>query len=83
MGDSLVSAGNAFPAFWNVMGNTVDLIARRFGSYRGLTSSLELVNQRVSKGYIPTARRAELELLQAGHVRDPEHFSDLPFVVST
>ena len=71
MGDSLVSPGIALPALQGVIGNIVNFIIQRFGSDSGLASALQLVHQRGSKGYIRTARHAELELLQAAHVRYP------------
>lgn len=55
-------------AFWNVIGNTVNNAIQRFGSHPGLTSALQFTSQRLSKGY-PSARKAELELLQAALVR--------------
>lgn len=68
MGASLVSPDGAFPSFRIAVGNIVNFVNQRFGSAPGLTSALQLVNQRVSKGCIPTVRRAELDLLQAAHV---------------
>lgn len=65
---------NAPPAFWDVMGNAVNNAIQRFGSHPGLTSALQLASQRVSKGY-PSARKAELELLQAARVRCSNSFT--------
>ncbi|SPN99637.1 uncharacterized protein DNG_02489 [Cephalotrichum gorgonifer] len=60
-----MSSADAYAALRNTIGGIVNVTSQLFSSSPDLISSLQFVNERVTKGYISTVRRVELELLQA------------------